>query len=509
MKLKNKISRRDFLKVSSLAFSSLLAPPIIKPISEFLDDTPNIIILVFDAWSANHMQMYGYPRLTMPNLEQFAQKATVFHKHYSAGTFTVPGTASLLTGLYPWSHRALNLGYSGIIKEHAAHQAFALLEDTHSIYGYSQNRYADVFLNQSEKYLNTHISSGEFSLERRYLYNWPLFKNDATMVLESFADNIFQFGYGRDASLFFGSAFRLWKLRERVINTYQYDDLYPLGIPDSTEQFLLSDLADGLISILDGLEKPSFVYLHVYPPHDPYRPAKKFFGEFSKGWQPKKKPIHPLAEEKAPFGDLVKQGQYYDEFLLSWDEELKRFLEYLEYSGLFENSYIMFTSDHGELFERGEIGHDTPLIFENLIHVPLIISKPGQIEREDVNVYTSSLDVVPTLAAWAGKPIPTWVEGKLLPGFGGIEDPERSIFAMDAKQNSSFAPLTQATISLTRMKHRLTYYNYPGNQHFEFYDLSEDPDELEDLYPTMPSVAKRMRDELLQKLSEVNRKYEN
>ena len=149
----------------------------------FLEDAPNIIILVFDAWSANHMQMHGYPRLTMPNLENFAHKATVFHKHYSAGTFTVPGTASLLTGLYPWSHRALNLGYSGVIKEHAAHQAFALLDDTHSTYGYSQNRYADVFLNQSERYLGNHIRSGEFSLERRYFYNWPLFKNDANMVL--------------------------------------------------------------------------------------------------------------------------------------------------------------------------------------------------------------------------------------------------------------------------------------------------------------------------------------
>ena len=54
--------------------------------------------------------MYGYPRQTMPNVEQFAKNAIVYHRHYSAGTFTVPGTASLLTGLHPWSHRALTLG---------------------------------------------------------------------------------------------------------------------------------------------------------------------------------------------------------------------------------------------------------------------------------------------------------------------------------------------------------------------------------------------------------------
>src|SRR5512135_2471368 len=110
-----RFSRRDFLKIGSLlsgAFAvSRLAPQISAPQSG--TGRPNILILVFDAMSATNLSLYGYRRKTTPNLERFAQRATVYHTHYSAGNFTTPGTASLLTGLYPWTHRAIN--ESGLI----------------------------------------------------------------------------------------------------------------------------------------------------------------------------------------------------------------------------------------------------------------------------------------------------------------------------------------------------------------------------------------------------------
>jgi hypothetical protein len=109
----------------------------------------------------------------------------------------------------------------------------------------------------------------------------------------------------------------------------------------------------------------------------------------------------------------------------------------------------------------------------------------------------------------AGNPVPSWAEGTLLPGFGGKEDPGRSIFTVDAKNNPSWAPLTRSTVSLTRNGHRLTYYNYPGEwQGFELYDLNEDPEELNNLYGSRPDVARDMHEELMQRLSEANAPYQ-
>jgi arylsulfatase A-like enzyme len=469
---------------------------------------PNVIILVFDAWSANHVQFYGYPRRTMPNLERFIEKATVFHNHYSAGTFTIPGTASLLTGLYPWTHRALSLGSGGITETHLDHQAFAVFSDTHSTLAYSQNKFADILLFQCEQFLDTHLKSGEFNLEHRFVYNSVPLENDSRVAFASLENNLLLDGSERASSLIINPLFRLWKMNAAQDNDIQFASEYPLGLPDHTEQFLISEIVDGAIHKLQGLEEPGFVYFHFYPPHENYRPTKRFHEMFSDGWQPPEKPVHRLSWGKIPYPTLNELNQDYDEYIASWDTEVSRLFQYLQDSGLLERSYVIVTADHGELNERGERGHFTPMIFDPLIHVPLAVFQPGQNQRQDVYTATSSVDVLPTLAQLLGKPVPAWTEGELLPGLGGEESLERSIYSMDAKTNASFAPLTKTSISLMKHRHRLTYYGYPDDGQFEFYNLEEDSEELHDLYPSQPSLARLMKEELLQKLYEVNQASE-
>ena len=100
--MNSKFSRRDFLKLMALAPAALAARPLVSALEKArAADAPHILVFVFDAWTAHNLQLHGYPRRTMPNLERFAERCFVYHNHYSTGSFTVPGTASLLTGLYP------------------------------------------------------------------------------------------------------------------------------------------------------------------------------------------------------------------------------------------------------------------------------------------------------------------------------------------------------------------------------------------------------------------------
>jgi arylsulfatase A-like enzyme len=137
------------------------------------------------------------------------------------------------------------------------------------------------------------------------------------------------------------------------------------------------------------------------------------------------------------------------------------------------------------------------------------VSRPGQKIREDIYAFTSSVDILPTAAHLSGNPIPAWAEGKPLPGLGGVDSEGQSVFSMDAKTNSSFTPLVNFSISITRNHHRLVYYNYPKNnyQKYEFFDLNADLGELNDLYPSSPALAMEMQDELLQKIEEIDRPY--
>ena len=95
-----RISRRDFLKTSAALVASATFAGTSRILSSAHSQTinkPNILIFVFDAVSARHLSLYGYARQTTPNLEKFAERASVYHRHYSAVNFTTSGTDSMLT----------------------------------------------------------------------------------------------------------------------------------------------------------------------------------------------------------------------------------------------------------------------------------------------------------------------------------------------------------------------------------------------------------------------------
>lgn len=504
------ISRRDFLKVAACLPVSAAAGSVSR-IShrEPNIDKPNIIVLVFDAWSAAHLPLYGYGRQTMPNLEQFAQRAVVFHRHYSAGTFTVPGTATLLTGLYPWTHRALALG-GEILPRHRDQNIFRLLGLSHNTVGFSQNEYADLVLAQTAGDLDVYLPSDSLSLQHNLLYTLPIFKNDSGTAHAAFENDIFQRGLEADASLFLGPLRRLMRWRTtRALDT-EYRMTYPRGLPVTLDQFRLEDVVDGAIRILGSLPRSSIAYLHFYPPHGFYRPKGKFSRSFMDGWVPPAKPVHPLATENAGPDAEASQRLRYDQYMASWDAELGRLFMYLRTSGLLDTSYVFITSDHGEMFERGVIGHYTPMIYDPLVRVPLIITRPGLTDRIDVRVPTSSVDLLPTMASLAGSGEPSWSEGRLLPEFGGTPDPDRSIYVVDAKTNAAAAKLTRVSLSLTKNEYRLTYYQYPEQDYtrYELFRLPDDPEELHDLYQEESSVGSRLRDELQQTLRDINHETE-
>ena len=501
------LTRREFLKLISLMPLGMYARPV-SSLGRLANPGTNVIIIVFDAWSQQNVSLYGYPRHTMPNLEKFTEHATVYHNHYSTGVFTVPGVSSLLTGLHPWSHRALQLG-AGIAQEHIPHTLFAAVSGTHSTLAYTQNKLADQILYQMEADLNRHPDAMLFDVQAPHLYSAPSLRRDPRISFASIDDNLIQLGKGFDSSLFFGPLYRLSLMRNRMQINTQYGADYPRGLPQTPAYFLMEDVVQGAIGLLEQMQEPTLAYLHFWAPHEPYTPSKDFFGKFEDGWNAPEKPVHGLSDEKSKLEKISLQRRFYDEYISNWDAEVARLFQYLKESGLTENSYIIITADHGEMFERGEIGHATRLLYDPVIHVPLMVLSPGQTHREDVYTYTSSVDLLPTIAHLTGNPPPAWAQGTLLPGLGGVEDMGRSIFSMEARTNSSFGPLQRFSISLTRDGHRLVSYNYPNldYQDFEFYDLQTDPQELKNLYPASPALALDMKAELLQKIEEVNAPY--
>jgi len=500
-------NRRSFLKLLGAAAPAILLPRVAswtdKNLAQGDGEKPNVIILLFDAMSARNLSLYGYPRPTSPNIERFAEHATVYHSHYSSGNYTIPGVASLLTGTYPWTNRAIN--HSGVVKRSMVEEnIFAAFGSDYHRFAFPQSVWSNFIVSQFEKDVDTLMASDTYG-KVNYLLN-EYFPNDRNAALRSLDD--FAFKMEREpASLLFGTLQSAFYFRESSLLP---SDGYPRGIPHNANYplyFRLEDVFDGLSTLFPEMKSPHLSYVHLFPPHAPYRASNRFDSKFIDGWWPNVKPIHRFSEG-ASNAKLTSARRSYDEYIASIDWELGNFFDILEKEGVFENSYVIITADHGEMFERGEKAHSTPLLYDPVIHIPLVISAPGQKTRQDIYAPTNAVDLLPTLTGLAGKPTPSWVEGKPLPGLGGVEDYERGTFTIEAKMNSSFAPLTRATVALRKGNHKLIYYTgYEAQDTFELFDLELDIEELTDLYPAQPAVLKLMKQELLDSLSDANKPY--
>lgn len=465
---------------------------------------PNVIIILYDTLAARHLSLYGYRRRTSPNIERFAERANVYHAHYSAANFTTPSTASLLTGTYPWTHRAYNI--NGLVRRLIEeNNTFRLLENLYHTLGFAQNTFADMLLYQFDEYIDQHRRMDSFALTSSVFYN-KLFDNDGAAALQSVDRFLFRRAE-KHGSLFLSLLNDLNILLRDKLLTRELAESHPTGLPrlvSSYMYFINSHVTEGVLGWLSDLKKPSFAYLHFMPPHAPYRPTKEFYGMFADGWAPQKKENHPLSANVA-YRQNKELRQTYDEYIANIDHEFGRLIEGIEAVGLFENSYIILTSDHGEMFNRGVHAHSTPLLFEPLIRVPLVVSTPGQHQRVDVRTNTSNIDILPTILTIAGLPLPELCEGQPLPALGGVEASERTIYAIEAKTNAAHGPLTEATIALVKDHYKLIHYRGYKDYHgqYELYDLENDPEEVEDLYPNHP-LAGELQDELDKKLGEVN-----
>jgi arylsulfatase A-like enzyme len=504
------LTRRDFLKLSasvsaSLAFSGVR--PALHSLRMQNSGKPNIIVLLFDATSARNMSLYGYGRETTPNLSRFAERATVYHSHYAAGSFTTSGTASILTGLYPWKHRALNMR-APIRRDLVGQDIFALLGSDYQRTAFTQNMFTQVFLRQFRHAIDNHLPLTSFGMG-----------GSPSLFSENFPYDPMVASFAFDASLYSN------EVPTAILSNYLYlmfhpnmqkyqnaSDEYPYGLPyDSYNYFENQTVFDGVAQTIlksaDGVA-PFFGYYHLYSPHLPYAPRKEFVDIFPEIDIPRK-PYHKLVNNRQNNKTLLGYRKEYDEFIANVDAEFGRLYDKLEQSGVLENSYLIVTSDHGEMFERGEHGHLGALLYDPGIHVPLLISAPGQRARQDLYAATSNVDLLPTILNLSGRPIPADLDGKLLPGLGGTQESNRSIFIVEAKENSAFMPLSKATIALIKDGYKIIYYVGYAKvpEDFELYNLRDDPEELTNLLELDPAVAAVMKQELLDSLADANRPY--
>ena len=225
---------------------------------------------------------------------------------------------------------------------------------------------------------------------------------------------------------------------DRGFETYDDDDI------GDVNGRLASEVTTSALGLLEGLERrpgrPFFLFLNYFDPHGPYEAPSPFGGSF--GEEP---------------------SDRYDEEILYMDHHIGRLLDGLKREGLFEDSLILVTADHGELLgEHGKMGHGASL-FEEEIHVPFLVKYPGD-------------EVAP---GRSGEPVHHVDFLPLVLERLGLSPTGRSRQPLLAEVSPlAFVSTEGAWRALYLGRHKLLW-NSLGNH--ALYDLEEDPGERNDL----------------------------
>jgi arylsulfatase A-like enzyme len=258
--------------------------------------------------------------------------------------------------------------------------------------------------------------------------------------------------------------------------------------------------------VLDWLEnresdKPFFLYVGHKAPHHGFEPAPRHKGRYANAeidypatmadteenyagkpeWLEEQRDsmhgVDYLFRGSTEFDDLYRR---YSETLLALDEGIGQVIDYLDTSGLAEETLAMYMGDNG--FYLGEHGViDKRSAYEESMRVPLLAYAPGMIDPGTrVSELTVNTDIAPSTLQAAGRAAPDYMVGRsFLPLLQGQDVPWRNHVFYEYFWEETF-PQQPTTFSLRSERYKYIWY-YGIWEENEFYDLAEDPREQHNL----------------------------
>jgi arylsulfatase A-like enzyme len=385
---------------------------------------PNVLLLTIDTLRADALTVYGATRETSPHFARLAESAVVFEHAWSTAPWTAPATKSIHTGLWP---------------EHHGHVRVGSLE----------------------------VEPPQFPLaERLGAAGYDTF----AIVQNPVVGPIYGFDRG------FGRIYRTDTLLRSASESAE--------VP----WFLLHHLASR-----PNPQRPWFASVHIVDPHESYLPQgedRRFARErigLLRPWQyqPGYFQEHGLNDNRREV--KVLRGLYDGEVRRA-DRQFGRLRDLLEYLDEWEDTLVIVTSDHGEEFgEHGVFGHSFTL-YEELLHVPLIVRFPGGRDGGlRVSQRASVVDVAPTVAEVVGlEEIPldgvSLARPRELPEQRVVLAETRPHWDLDDPRSVALQAVARGSIKCIRS---LSGSEGPGLEipEWRVYDLARDPDERHPLAP--------------------------
>jgi choline-sulfatase len=376
-----------------------------EPPAKPRDAARNVLLITLDTTRADRLGCYGYAGARTPRLDRLAAEGVRFENAFADAPITLPSHASILTGLHPFAHGVRN---NGNFYLPARFDTLATVLDGR---GYRTAAFVSSFV-----------------LDRRY----GLARGFETY--DDRTDEPENPGWNPEAER---------RGDRTVLACNRWLDAYAA----------------------DRAGAPFFVWLHLYDPHEPYRPPPPF--------------LEPFA------------GRPYDGEIAFADAAVGSVFDRLDRLGLLDGSLVAVVADHGEsLGDHGEETHSM-FLYDGVIRVPMLLWRPGVLPAgKTVSPPVRTVDLAPTILDLLGGPPLLAAHGRSLRsaisgGLGATPAAYAETYVPKLYMNGA------ALRSLRTDRFKLIEAPRP-----ELYDLARDPGETDNRFAAEPETVGRLRAEL-------------
>lgn len=422
---------------------------------------PNVILVAVDTLRADYLpfQDMDAPAKT-PNLSAFASDSVVFQNTFAQSSWTKASFGTIFSGMYPEAHSATSKVSS--LPDDVTTIAESVTAEGYFAKGYSNNPNITSLFNYNQGFTD-----------------YVDLKPDLYFGAQPSSEKLVIYDILRKVVQVVNAKFR----GGRIVIT----DFYQPA----------ERVTDTALGWLDGDERPDsapfMLFLHYMDPHDPFRDPERPGKGYAR--------VQLGNPDPDKYLEAFKRSYIYE--IEYADEHIGRFLDGLKERGLYENSLIVFTADHGEEFyEHGGWWHGLSL-YDEQIGVPLVVKLPGNAEAGAyVTALTRHVDLAPTVAAIAGAEASTDWQGAAL--FENVSQSWK-IYNTDAAFVHSHLNFEGIELQALRSMERKLIRANEGNKRdyapVEFYDLQNDPGEQTNLagdpaYSTGEAVHQKALDEM-------------
>lgn len=379
---------------------------------------PNIVLVVLDTHRWDRLGCYGYSRGTSPNLDAFAREGMLFERAIAPAQWTIPSHASMFSGEPPGVHWTLQ-------SDDVLHPRFKTVAERLQVEGYQtvgfcNNPLVGVLDNGLRRGFDAfHNYGGAFPVGVGGAVSGGMVRHAWRLVGRALrrAAQPIQNAFARSATLFLGALDPFWVPIWTGIANFKGDTAR--SIHDVAAFIEHQRYGQG--------HDPYFVFLNLMETHLPYTPpasyAEAFAPSYAEGGEASdfmedfnRRAGDWFTPPEEPFSAVERQvlGEMYDAEVAYQDHLLAELLETLNQPARRDDTFVVFVGDHGEMLgEHRLMGHAFG-VYEELIHVPLMMRWPGQRDGERIGESVSVTRLFHTLLEAGGVDVYEDVSGERL-----------------------------------------------------------------------------------------------